>query len=349
MAGKDRARPSALDLISSLRDAPWAYDFFAATRRLQALRPEKSGVGRSQRPSDDAIRFSQVPSSAFAPRTIAELSAPSTPGGGYRVALYANGLFGPNAPLPSVDTERASDRAKQARDRTQAAFADIFHHRFYSLLFRAWADGRADVQRDRGADDRYAAYLAALAGLEAFRTHGSLGDAAPPFAGALAAGKARAETLEGLVQRAAGADTSVREFAGGWSSIPRADSARLRSTRLEGTTPPVLGARVYAPSHAIEVSLGPLDATGYAAVAPRGAKAKKVAEAVRLGAGLQLDWRIRLKRDRASVVGAQLGASDRLGFDAWLGPVKPSGPPLDDLVIAGERYTETEATADRGD
>lgn len=349
MAGADRARPSALELISSLHDAPWAYDFFSAARRLQALRPETPGVGRSKRPADDPVRFNQVPGSAFAPRTIADLSPPATPTGGYRLALFANGLFGPNAPLPSVDTERASDRAKQARDRTQAAFADIFHHRFYSLLFRAWADGRAEVQRDRGADDRYGTFLASLAGLEAFRAHSALGDAVLPFAGALAAGKTRAETLEGLLWRVVGAPCSVQEFAGGWAPVPAIDRARLGAARLDRNTPSVLGARVYAPSHAIEVAVGPLDADGYEAVAPHGAKASRVAEAIRLGAGLQLAWRVRLKRDRTSVVRTRLGAFARLGFDAWLGLANAPGPPLDDLVIAGERYTDTISAADRGD
>lgn len=349
MAGSDRAQSSALKLLAELRDAPWAYDFYAAARRLQALRPEKAGLGRSSRPADDAVRFAQIPSSAFAPRTIAGLEPPAQPGGGHRLTLYANGLFGPNSPLPSADTERASERAKQARDRTQAAFADIFHHRFYSLLFRAWADGRAELQRDRGGNDRYAAYLAALAGLDAFRAQSALGDGVLPFAGALAGGKTRAEALEGLVRSAAAAPARVREFAGGWSPIPQDDRARLGVSALSARTPPVLGSRVYAPSHAIEIAVGAVDRRTFERLAPRGASAPKLAAAVKLGAGLTLSWRIRLKRDRDTVDGVRLDAGSRLGFDAWLGPIRRSGPALDDLTIAGERYAGTSETTDRGD
>ena len=60
------------DLTWRLAAAPFAFDFFRAVRLIECRFPEKPRVGESLSPRDDAVRFGQMPSLAFAPSTLAE-------------------------------------------------------------------------------------------------------------------------------------------------------------------------------------------------------------------------------------------------------------------------------------
>ncbi|MEL6364648.1 MAG: type VI secretion system baseplate subunit TssG [Pseudomonadota bacterium] len=338
MAGENRNASDSLALLAALREAPWAHDFFAAARRLQAARPEAPGFGRSGKPADDPVRFTHHPSLAFAPRTISALTPPPADCAAHRLELFVNGLYGPNGPLPATDTERTADRMKQARDDAAARFADIFHHRFYSLLFRAWADGRPELALDRRDRDPFVRYLAALGGLEHARKATSLGDAIVPFAVQFAGGPARAETLERIGARLLGVRVEARPFVGVWMRPPERDLARLGAVRLDRAAPPVLGERVFTRDQAFEIALGPMGGEDARRLAPAGADAGRLRDVVGLSAGLSFGWRARLRRERTGVAPARLDGGSPLGFDCWLGPVAKAGPPLDDLVFSAERY-----------
>ena len=98
------------------------------------------------------------------------------------------GLLGPNGPLPLHITEYARERMRHAGDQTLSRFLDIFHHRFVTLFYRAWAQAQPHVNHDRPAEDRFASYVGAFVGLlpAAFRERDALPDLAKFFhAGAL--------------------------------------------------------------------------------------------------------------------------------------------------------------------
>ena len=54
-----------------LAAAPFAFDFFRAARLIECGFLKKPRVGESLSPRDDAVRFGQMPSLAFAPSTLA--------------------------------------------------------------------------------------------------------------------------------------------------------------------------------------------------------------------------------------------------------------------------------------
>ncbi len=61
---------SADDLLSALLDEPWAFDFFQAVRRLECAYARMPRIGSSAWSSEDAVRFCQEPSLAFASSTV---------------------------------------------------------------------------------------------------------------------------------------------------------------------------------------------------------------------------------------------------------------------------------------
>ena len=150
--------------IEDLAAAPHRFDFNRVMREIEALHSDRPRFGRSIRPSEDKLRLGQEASVEFAPAMLADWAA----GEGNRadrLLVHFFGLFGPDGPLPLHLTEYARDRLRNERDPTFQRFADLFHHRALSLMYRAWADVRPTVSFDRPASDRFATYVGALAGL----------------------------------------------------------------------------------------------------------------------------------------------------------------------------------------
>ena len=74
------------------------------------------------------------------------------------------GLTGPVGVLPYSYSELIADRFRN-RDRTLAAFFDIFNHRMISLFYQAWEKHRSAVAWERDGEDRLSKYLMSLIGL----------------------------------------------------------------------------------------------------------------------------------------------------------------------------------------
>lgn len=79
MADDDRAPLHALgaarpdrDLYEALRAAPYAFDFFQALRRIDAVNHERPRLGEAARAADEPVRVGQLPSLIFAPSTLAD-------------------------------------------------------------------------------------------------------------------------------------------------------------------------------------------------------------------------------------------------------------------------------------
>jgi type VI secretion system protein ImpH len=71
-----RARSAALQsLFDEVAAEPWAHDFFALIRRIDALRPEAPRTGQARRPGQEALRLGQAPELDFAPAAVAGFEA----------------------------------------------------------------------------------------------------------------------------------------------------------------------------------------------------------------------------------------------------------------------------------
>lgn len=309
--------------LDRLAATPWAWSFYQAMRRLEVLHADRPRLGRSTRPSQDALRLAQEPLVEFAS---AALSAwePGQEGAPPRLLVHFFGLFGPDGPLPLHLTEYARDRRRNHRDPTFQRFADIFHHRAMSLFYRAWADVRPTVAFDRPAEDRFALYAGSLVGLGMPSLLGR--DAMPDltklhFAGLLAGQTRHAEGLAAILSAFFQMDVRIESFVGAWLPLPAGDVSRLGASPQTGALgrTVLLGGRIWSRQHKFRIVFGPLTLADYLRLLPGGASFRRLIPIVRNYVGDTLVWDVNLILRRGDVPPLQLGHGARLGWTTWLG------------------------------
>ena len=208
-----------------------------------------------------------------------------------RLLVNFFGLFGPDGPLPLHMTEYARDRMRNERDPTLQRFADLFHHRALSLMYRAWADVRPAVSFDRPDTDRFATYVGALAGLgmPTLRDRDAMPDLTKlHFAGLLANQTRHADGLAAILTAFFTMPVQVETFVGSWLDLPVSDHTRLDGT--PGSTrrwaaAALLGARVWSRSHKFRLVFGPLALEDYERLLPGGSSFHKLVPIVANYAG----------------------------------------------------------------
>ncbi len=330
------AAPSVADEVAA---APHAHDFNQVMRRLEALHRSRPRFGQSVRPAQDAVRLAQEASVEFASAMLAGWE-PGQDGRADRLVVHFFGLFGPDGPLPLHLTEYARDRQRNERDPTLGRFADLFHHRALSLMYRAWADVRPVVSFDRPDADRFAAYAGALAGLgsPALRNRDAMPDLTKlHFAGLLANQTRHAEGLSAILSAFFTTPVRIECFVGAWLTLPDADHTRLAESgapaQLGGGA--LLGRQVWSRQHKFRLVFGPLTLCEYERLLPGGLSFHKLVPLVRNYAGDLLAWDVQFVLRRREVPDTRLGRSGRLGWTTWLKPRRGLQDAADLVLAAG--------------
>lgn len=346
-ASAESPRPDRLaHLRARLEAEPWSFDFYAAVRALEALEPERRRVGTSVRVSEDAVRFGQEPSLAFAPATVWRFEpSRTTPWGAVvpdRLLVNFLGLLGPQGPMPLHLTEFIRDRARNHHDHTLARFLDLFHHRIISLFYRAWAQARQTVDYDRAAagdEGRWVTYVGSLIGLglPGVRHRDDVPDETKlHFAGRLAPQVRNAEGLRAIVEKYFGVPTEIEEFVGRWLDLPERHLCRLGSSPDSaglGTTA-ILGARAWDCQGMFRLRLGPMTLADYERLLPGSRGQRRLRDWIRLYLCDELAWEARLVLLEREVPRLSLGRTGRLGWTTWLA-TGPLGRDPADLALRG--------------
>jgi len=338
MAGKDRTAADRVAFFAALAERPYEFDFYQALRRLETLFAEQPRLGRSLRPSDDAVRLMQEPSLAFAPATLAGFT-PSKNGKAPRMSVAFGGLFGPHGPLPLHLTEYARDRIINSGDPTLCRFLDVFHHRMLSLVYRAWADAQPTVQFDRPDADRFGAYVGSLFGIghEGLEDRDAMPDLAKRhFAGRLVCHARNSEGLQAILSEFFRLKMRLMEFVGRWLALP--DDCRCvlgmgsMGTAQLGVSA-TIGDRVGDCQTKFRIVAGPMSLAEYERLLPGGASLARLKAIVKNYVGLELDWDIHMLLKREQVPETQLGSMGQLGWTTWLVSEQP-GKDVGDLILA---------------
>jgi type VI secretion system protein ImpH len=333
-AGIDQ--PAAPELFAALAADPTAHGFYQTMRLLESLFREQPRLGRSVRPSEDALRLAQEPSAIFAPSTLAAFE-PAADGRPPRLLVHFFGLFGPDGPLPLHLTDYARDRRRNARDPGFQRFADIFHHRALSLFYRAWADVRPTISFDRPETDRFSVYVGALIGLgmDSLRDR----DAMPHltklhFAGRFANQTRNAEGLAAILSNFFTMKVRIECFVGAWLTMPEADHTRLGEERRTGELGRTIlvGGRVWSRQHKFRIIFGPLTLTEYLRLLPGGLSFHRLIPIVRNYAGDTMLWDVNLVLRQQEIPKTVLGRQGRLGWTTWLLPRRRDAD-ADDLYL----------------
>lgn len=324
-------------LWAELAQAPYAHDFFQVLRMVQAHSPNVPRLGEGLRPRDEAVRLGQDPELDFAPANLHSF----TPANGAvppRIGQRAFGLFGPMGPMPLHLTEYVRERARSHGDPTLMRFADVFHHRAMLLFFRAWAQSRPVVHRDRPWDDDFARWVSALFGQspKTFSQRDAIPDDAKRLhAAALARGPRNAEGLIKILKSYFGIEVQLDPSVGHWLALQDEDRSRLlpstapaRNTALGQQA--VLGKRVWDRQSNFRLRLGPLSYEQYQRFLPGQPARKALRDWLRQYLGLSMSCETRLVLKGSEVPRLQLKPSRQggqpggmLGLNAWLGRKGP--------------------------
>lgn len=335
----------ALAFFAELSRAPYQHDFYLTLRRIECLYANHPRWAEARLPADEPVRLGQDPDLSFAPAPLAsfELRGALPP----RLQVRLFGLLGPNGPLPIHMTEYARERLRNANDPTLSRFLDVFHHRFLSMFYRAWAQAQPHVSRDRPHQDHFATHVGALLGmmLGTFHDRDSVPDVAKLFhAGAFVRHVRNAEGLAVILQDFFRVPVGIEQLVGHWMRLgPNEQTALSRDGAYLGSGA-VLGRRVWDRQHKFRVQIGPLTLAEYESFLPGGAMLRKLVDWVRMYLSFELDWDVRLVLAMDDVPPVTLGRTGRLGWTTWLG-ARSAPTDAGDLCLNAERFVAHKGAA----
>jgi type VI secretion system protein ImpH len=350
------------EVLARLRAEPWKFGFLALMRRFGAAYPDGPPIGRAARPQQEPFRLGQTAALTFAPREIAQVvlpleAAPSIEADGPlvrtgnnagvpTVRLYGLGLLGPNGPLPLHYTELVRERTENHNDPTLANFLDIFHHRYLTHMYRAWAQSQSTAGLDRADDETFSRYIARLTGHDPLEIR----DSALPSHARLSASthlSREARNPDGLAATLArffGVPAQLQEFVMHWIHIDKEDQTHLGSPQASSVLGmgAIAGEVVADRQSKFRLVLGPLDLKQYLRFTPRGEDLHLLVEWVRAFTGYEFVWAVELRVRNDSTPPARLEDKERLGWSTWLGRSEGEstiGEDADRQPVPARRYT----------
>lgn len=332
------------ELLEHLQAEPWRYGFLSLLRRIGAdARIDR--IGTARRPQAEPFRLGQTPGLAFAPREIASVREAA---GRLKVRLFGLGMLGPNGPLPLHVTEMARDREEGRRDATLVEFFDIFHHRYFTLFYRAWASAQATAGLDRKDDERFSFYVASLTGQlidqdttgiaqRPLQSHARLGASAH-----LVRESRNPDGLRATLEQYFGVPVAIEENIFHWIAIEPAEQGRMGKPGAAATMGQgaMLGRVVPDRQYRFRVIVGPLDLDAYLRFTPQGEDLPRLVEWVRAFVGYEFEWQLELRIKPDSAPPTVMGGAQRLGWSGWLGR-SGSGKPVTGMRFEPERYAQT--------
>lgn len=320
MASKSGLEATRLDFYARLHAQPYAYDFYQALRRCEALHPEMPRIGDALRPSEEPIRITQEASLTFAPANLAGFYSSST--GPSWLAVRFLGLFGPQGAMPTHITELARERLRHHNDPTLTRFADLFHHRLLSAFYKAWRQAQPTVNQDRPEQDSFARYVCASFGAaqKAEEPRDQLDSQAKRFfCGHLSRGARNADGLTAILGAYFKVPVALQPFHAQWMALPdnqRSALCAAKNNQLGRSM--VLGKKVWDAQHHIGVRIGPLTLMQYQNLLPGQAGMVKLADWIKLYTDRQFFWKADLVLKKEEVPPLRLNGSSRLGWTTWL-------------------------------
>ncbi|WJS86888.1 type VI secretion system baseplate subunit TssG [Paracoccus sp. TOH] len=307
--------------------------FLALLRRLEREATGRPRIGRSTRRAQDIADIGQDPRLAFPAE---DLSGTDVSGPRARIRAQFMGFFGPQGALPLNTTEEVM-RWQDEGEEAFVSFTDILSARFYQLFFRAWSDAHAVTQHDRPEEDRFAAYVGAVAGIgsPAFLDHDSFPDIArlplvPVFGGRVRS----AVRLRQLLACYFGCPVDVQEHAPSWLEFEADDLRGLGQGGALGRDT-YLGTRLQTVNEKVCIRLNLPDPQTYRGFLPGQDRHAQLAGLVfwYLGKCIEVDLALALPPDR--IPPARLGGDAAIG---WLAAMRPESIPRDADYIEVARF-----------
>ena len=325
---------------AELQDDPCSFEFFQAVALLERLRSDMRAVGQFSSPDDETVRFRVNPRLGFPASEIQELSLKDE--GPAEMMVNFMGLTGPMGILPHPYSEFILERAR-AKDRSLAAFLDIFNHRAISLFYRAWQRSRFPVSYATGARDFFTQYLRDLLGIGTadLCNRQSIEDEALMHYISLVVSQSRsAAALEQLLADYFDVPVEVQQFTGAWYSIDSGTQCRMDemdSLSSQVGAGAVVGDAMWDRQGTVRIRIGPLALERYNDFLPQGSAHAALHAITRFFSNDCFDFQVQLVLDRTQVPSIKLDLNDerpaRLGWVSWA-KTQPLNHDPDEAILA---------------
>lgn len=312
---------SARELLSYLRDHAPQVAFFNALQLLERLLPGAARIGHDGPADDERLRLRPSLALSCPVADLESIELPANERDPVRLTVTFLGLYGVDSPLPPLYGEHLAQNADEPGSQRVRAFLDLFHHRLYSLLFRAWRKSHPV-----GAGERPDALYDRLLALTGYASRLGLGGPTMPRLAEARIKVLQARTasgLEAMLQLRTGHRCRVEQAVARHASIPPDQRTQLGRQHCE------LGNNLVAGARAIDRNLVFLhvqaeDHAAWCRLAPRGPDRRALELAV--GDYLREPVHYELVTELASAQAPpwRLGTRQTaLGRDTWLGRPRP--------------------------
>jgi type VI secretion system protein ImpH len=329
VAAPGRRTDSSLE--EALFDCGYEFEFFQAVRLLARMYPRRKAVGGTAKPQEEIARFGARLSMAFPPSAIHDIERIPDSGDPVRVTASFLGLTGTQGVLPLCYTEWMIAR-DAAKDKTLAAFFDLFNHRLLSLFYRAWEKHQPPVLYELAAawDQQPDAFTHSLYDLMGMGTRGLRGrmlmhdESLALYAGLIAQRPHSASALRGILRDYFTMPVEIDQWLGEWFRLEEADRCYLwpeleRNQLGEGA---VLGDEAWNQQARFRIRVGPLGLEQFLEFLPDGRAMATLVELTQFLVGQAQAFDVQVFLRAAEVPYCRLDdeAADapRLGWMGWL-------------------------------
>jgi type VI secretion system protein ImpH len=323
-----------------LHDDPCSFEFFQAVALLQRIMSDRRPVGHFSSPEDEALRFHVNPRLGFPASEIQQLEFHD--GAPADMMVNFMGLTGPLGVLPYVYSELILERLR-AKDRSLAAFFDIFNHRAISLFYRAWQRTRFPVNYASGTRDYFSQYLRDLLsiGTAGLRDRQDIEDEALMHYVSLVAMQSRsAVALEQVLADYFEVPVEIEQFTGAWYTLDRSTQCAMNERDSMSTqvgAGAVVGDAVWDRQGRVRIRIGPIGMERYNDFLPGGSAHHALRAITQFFSNGCVDFEAQLVLDRTEVPAVELDLNTkhpaRLGWVSWAKTAPLSADP-DDTILA---------------
>ncbi len=293
----------------------------ALLRGAEARAPGLPRIGEAKLPANDVVGLVHAPSLAFPAATIEAIRVGDTQA---TVEGHWLGLTGPMGPLPLHLTEYAAYERRYAAQHPYGRFLDTIAGRMLQLFYRSWSAAVPAASADRRDDDHFGRRIAMLSGAEdgagphsAFPAHARLRHAA--FFASPRSASGMADALADLMRL----PVRIVEHVERWRDVDPAEQSRLGQGFVGLGRDALAGGRVCTAEEAFKVVIHVATARDHRDLLPGGARYALLVDAIDAFAPPHLEWEIELAVASEAIRPARLGASARLGWSSWNGPLAP--------------------------
>jgi len=314
-----RRRPAAT-LAEVILKEPSQFQFHAAVKLLESLKPSCISLGEGVNSTQEALEIKTHTTLEMSPKDIHHISFGDTltP----KMVINFFGLSTLQGPLPEAYRDLLLERI-QTGDMAMQDFLDIFNHRFASLLHRVRKKHWIGLATHPVEKTFIGKTVASFTGTNGSFLKGRLhipDQSLMYYAGLLWQRPRSSGGLRNLIQGFFKIPASIHQFQGKWVTIDKDQTTMLGQQRrfniLGQDT--ILGSRVWEQQNAFMVHLGPLSLKKFATFLKPGVNYKAIRDLIHLYVQDHQDFTLNLILRKDQVPPLQLGKGAALGWTSWL-------------------------------